>query len=308
MCYECKEPGHYKNECPKLQKDRPKRSGDRKKKVLMETWDDSECSDSDSDSDSEHANMALMANTDSEDEVSVSGSDTETEEVFSDISREELSESLSEMFENYNSLKLRYKQLKSKLESESDILRKEIVELKENNLKLENDLKVSQQSTAQKSGSSVKNILEEYDYSFQEFLKKSLNRSVMASMIYGVSRNNRKGIGFIPTSEKREPPVSVDDMVIKYTPLYDKFKYGHSHDIKYTSSVNKFKDPIKPKFPVNLRKTNPKGPKKMWVPKDKIFYVADVLSSKVQTPIMVPGLWVLSTHDGKKVYVPKPGT
>ena len=87
---------------------------------------------------------ALMANTDSEDEVSVSGSDTETEEVFSDICRQELSESLSEMFENYNSLKLRYKQLKSKLESESDILRKEIVELKENNLKLENDLKVSQ--------------------------------------------------------------------------------------------------------------------------------------------------------------------
>ena len=130
----------------------------------------------------------------------------------------------------------------------------------------------------------------------------------MASMIYGVSRNNRKGIGFIPTSEKREPPVSVDDMVIKYTPLYDKFKFGHSHDIKYTSSVNKFKDPIKPKFPVNYRKTNPKGPKKMWVPKNKIFYVADVLSSKVQTPIMVLGLWMLSTHDGKKVYVPNPGT
>ena len=47
VCYECKEPGHYKNECPKLQKDRPKRSGDRKKKVLMATWDDSKCFDSD---------------------------------------------------------------------------------------------------------------------------------------------------------------------------------------------------------------------------------------------------------------------
>ena len=66
VCYECKEPGHYKNECPKLQKDRSKRSGDRKKKVLMATWNDSECSDSGSDSEDEHANMALMANTDSE--------------------------------------------------------------------------------------------------------------------------------------------------------------------------------------------------------------------------------------------------
>ena len=48
------------------------------------------------------------------------------------------------MFENYNSLKLRYKQLKSKLESESETLRSEIVELKKNNLKLENDLQTSQ--------------------------------------------------------------------------------------------------------------------------------------------------------------------
>lgn len=37
VCYECREPGHYKNEFPKLQKDRPKRNGDRRKKVLMAT-------------------------------------------------------------------------------------------------------------------------------------------------------------------------------------------------------------------------------------------------------------------------------
>lgn len=144
VCYECNEPGHYKNECPKLLKDRPKRSGDRRKKFLMATWDNSECSDSGSDSDGEHAKAALMVDVDHEEETSVSGSDSETEEVISNLSKEELSESFSEMFENYNILKLKYKTLKSNLESESESLRSEIVELKKNNLKLENDLKTAQ--------------------------------------------------------------------------------------------------------------------------------------------------------------------
>ena len=45
-----------------------------------------------------------------------------------------------------------------------------------------------------------------------------------------------------------------------------------------------------------------------WVPKDKIIHVEDIFSSKAKTPIMVHGLWLLTTHDGKKAYVPKPGT
>lgn len=46
----------------------------------------------------------------------------------------------------------------------------------------------------------------------------------------------------------------------------------------------------KPKFVKNPRKTNPKGPRNMWIPKDKIVYVADILSRGVETPAMVPGL------------------
>lgn len=41
MCFECKEAGRYKNECPKLRKDRPKKKVFRgKKKGLMAIWDD----------------------------------------------------------------------------------------------------------------------------------------------------------------------------------------------------------------------------------------------------------------------------
>ena len=58
----------------------------------------------------------------------------------------------------------------------------------------------------------------------------------MASMIYGVSRNDRKGVGYVkPKGEEPYQPKKVDDMVIKHTPLNSHFTYGHTHDIKYTS-------------------------------------------------------------------------
>lgn len=132
----------------------------------------------------------------------------------------------------------------------------------------------------------------------------------MAFMIYGVSRNNRRGIDYEPPSGKGpDHPKSVDEMTINYASLYSKFKYGHSHDIKYTRTNQNtnvcIKLVYKPKFTQNFRKTNLRGPKKIWVPKDKIIYVVDALSSKVDTPILRSGQWMLTTHNGKKVYVPK---
>lgn len=63
-----------------------------------------------------------------------------------------------------------------------------------------------------------------------------------------------------------------------------------------------------PKFAKNSRKTNQKGPKKLWVPKDKIIYLVDIFISVVKTPIMLSMLWMLVAHDRKKTYVPKPET
>lgn len=49
ICYECKESDHYKNECPKLEKDkRHKKKFSKSKKGLMATWDDSESESEDS--------------------------------------------------------------------------------------------------------------------------------------------------------------------------------------------------------------------------------------------------------------------
>src|ERR1044072_9482246 len=77
ICYECKEPGHYKNECPKLKKDKkPKKLV--KKKGLMATWDDS---DSEVEgSEEEQAAHALMARTDESEAEPTSEAESDSEE------------------------------------------------------------------------------------------------------------------------------------------------------------------------------------------------------------------------------------
>src|ERR1044072_612855 len=110
ICYECKEPGHYRNECPKLKRD--KKSD--KKKVLMATWDDSDSEEEVSGD--EQTARALMAttNVDSEDAQTPEAESVSKEqnEVLSPFSPHELKASLLEMLETYNSLKGRYKALK----------------------------------------------------------------------------------------------------------------------------------------------------------------------------------------------------
>lgn len=56
-----------------------------------------------------------------------------------------------------------------------------------------------------------------YDKSFQYFLAKSINRSKMTSMIYGVSINGKIGLG---CTETRKPDES---QKVKPKPLYEHF-------------------------------------------------------------------------------------
>ena len=54
--------------------------------------------------------------------------------------------------------------------------------------------------------------------------------------------------------------------------------------------------------------TRKKDPKRYRYPKSKIIPFVNLLDSKKETLVMVPGQWMLTTHDRKKVYVliPKP--
>ena len=93
-----------------------------------------------------------------------------------------------------------------------------------------------------------------------------------------------KILGYNRYQGKVYTPKKVMDLVIKRTPLKSHFTYGHTHDLKYTSNDYS----AKPKFKQNFGKTNKQGPKKIWVHKDKIIYIADIFSSKAKTPVMVP--------------------
>src|SRR3954464_7069640 len=326
MCYECNEPGHFRNECPSLQKENPKKKF-HKKKGLMATWDESE-----DDSEDEQANCALMA---TEVDRSESTSESDSEEVFSELSRDELVSGLTELLELKAHLSIKYKKLKKQFEFETKKLELENSELKEKFFNLSKNS--GSPSETEKAIPSMNHILKEYDLSFRKFLSRSIGRSQLASMIFAVSGNNRVGIGYEgETPYKLE---SVDDMKISYKPLYDQFKYGHSHDIRHTSHAQSFHiahtkkhatQPrnyhethvrnyhavpptaynVKPKFNQNLRRTNKKGPKKMWVPKKETTSFADSPGNKEDNiqHDMTPGIKIFLTPEGKKDCLPRSET
>ena len=91
---------------------------------------------------------------------------------------------------------MKYNKINQNLSSDFEKLETENSELKENIFKLKEEVQKFQNISISDSASSSKDILKEYDSSFQTFLAKSIDRSIMASMIYGVSGNNRRGIGY----------------------------------------------------------------------------------------------------------------
>ncbi|XP_058762055.1 uncharacterized protein LOC131635456 [Vicia villosa] len=215
ICYEYKEPGHYKNDCPKLLKDRSKKKFE-KKKGLMATWDYSDSFEDESRSEDEHANLACMATT-----TDYSDTESESEEVFSELTRSGLVESLSKLLKNYSQLKIKYKKIEKSLVYEIKELKVEKYDLKENNIKLKEDLHKAQKISVSETASSSKNILKEHDFIFQKFISKSIDRSKMASMIYGVSGNNRRGIVYeTPEGKETYQPKPADKMNITYKPLH----------------------------------------------------------------------------------------
>src|ERR1044072_2577858 len=131
ICFECKELGHYKNECPKLKRDRKPKKFHKGKKGLMATWDDSESEEENSDE--EHATIALMARTDAESEAeptpeAESDSDDE-DEVLSSFTHSELKASRLEMMEKYDSLLSKHKTLKKNfvVTSEASVRNEKII-------------------------------------------------------------------------------------------------------------------------------------------------------------------------------------
>ncbi|GAV61928.1 zf-CCHC domain-containing protein [Cephalotus follicularis] len=129
-CYECKKPGHFKNECPNLKKkEKFIKEHSKKKKAMVATWDDSDLSNSDeSGSDEEVVNITLMAM-----EEDTSGDESENEVNFT---FDELQNAYENLFKEYESICLKNKSLKKNGIS----LSKEIENLKNENSKHLNEI------------------------------------------------------------------------------------------------------------------------------------------------------------------------
>ena len=100
VCYECKKPGHFKDECPNLKKKeekektkkKPTWKGDKNKKAFKATWSDSsesEDNEEEGEEATEEVNLCLMEKS-SEGEVSLD-----------DISNEKLSDALADLLCTY---------------------------------------------------------------------------------------------------------------------------------------------------------------------------------------------------------------
>jgi len=204
-CFNCKKTGHFIAECPDLQKEKSKEKSKKPvfksnkfkkqiKKSLMATWEDLDNeSESDKDDAEDEANIAmgLVATVEDEKELSDAEScaDSENEtEVYSKLTRSELIDSLKELlghYENQSSKLRRVKEgyikllkLHESTKMEMDVLQHEYYNLKIMTEKGDNK------------------PLSEQDAALQKFITTGIDRTKVASMIYSINQNNKKGIGF----------------------------------------------------------------------------------------------------------------
>jgi hypothetical protein len=91
--------------------------------------------------------------------------------------------------------------------------------------------------------------------------------------------------------------------------VYSKAKSkSYSEPKKFSKSSNNFRTTDRPQRQKQPRvaRTNHKEPIKIWVPKSEIVYVSGLHTKKARAPFLVPGQWLLASHDRKQAYVPNP--
>ncbi|GAV79807.1 LOW QUALITY PROTEIN: zf-CCHC domain-containing protein/UBN2 domain-containing protein, partial [Cephalotus follicularis] len=171
-CYECKKPGHFKNECPNLKKkEQLKKNEFKKKKAMVATWSDSNPSISEEENDEEVAHIAYMAIEDEkENEVN--------------FTFDELQNAYEKLYVEYESICLKNKSLKKNVIS----MTKEIDDLKSENSKHINEIDSLQKNE------KLKNEIDALKKSFSTFS----NSSAKLDNLLGLQRCvfDKAGLGF----------------------------------------------------------------------------------------------------------------
>ena len=156
-------------------------------------------------------------------------------------------------------------------------------------------------------------------------------------MIYSINLNNKKGIGFIGgnssevilkpcsgreelkthfvfesekvnTASCSEPEASSSKVMTKSKPENQETKVMNNSKSKAQELQKTRQDNFRQRTQrkINTPWTNPRGHTKIWVPKTDIVDVAGVSKRKRKAEVLVPGQWLLATHDGRQVFVPNP--
>ena len=257
----------------------------------------------DSKEDSEEANFCLMADTDSSeaDELREVRNDLEIlEKAYDELLGE--SDSLAKAFlsmkQKYSNLSKDYEEKCIAYESlleKTDKLRNDNSEMRIDILKL----KIPSENPQSEEVEKLQQKVADLTLDLAKFVKGTDN----LEKLYGYQRkpSDKSGLGFNSENHykkfNKNLRKSKPRSKLKNSSCYHCGKAGH-----ITSKCR-----YKPKHKSSqTNATNLKGPRKIWVPKSQIIPVVDLLDRKKEKPVMVPGQWMLTSHDGRKVYVPKP--
>nr|KYP44808.1 hypothetical protein KK1_033669 [Cajanus cajan] len=182
LCFECKKPGHYKIECPELEKEKEKEKKKlisyKKKKAMMATWEDLDTTSSEDDVE---ANICLMADKDS-------SSESDDEDV-TKSNFKTLEHAYNQLFSDFAKISTAYKEQKKK-----------ISELLKENLLLKNEnAKLSKESEKYFSTSEEVNKLNKEIDLLKSYLSKfTLGAKNLEHLLkYSRSGNNRFGLGYV---------------------------------------------------------------------------------------------------------------
>jgi len=203
----------------------------------MATWEDL---DNESESDEEDAEdeaklaMALVATVENEYESSdvESCADSETEtEVYSKLTRSELVDSIKELlglYENQSSELKKVKQRYIKLVKLHDSTKNEldVLQYEYKNLKI-----------VTKKG--VNKPMYEHDAALQEFINIGIDTTKVASMIYSINQNNKKGIGFTGGNSSGvilKPCSGTEDLKIHFVFESEKVNTASCSELEASSS------------------------------------------------------------------------
>nr|KYP53978.1 hypothetical protein KK1_000143 [Cajanus cajan] len=277
VCFECKKPGHYKIECPELEKEKEKGKKKlifhKKKKAMMATREDLDTSSS---KDDEEANICLMEDTDS-------SSESDDEEV-SKYDFKSLQHAYNQLLSDSAKISTAYKEQKKRI---SELLEENLL-LKNENAKLLKKLEKGFEQ-CNRTSYEVNMLNKEINLLKSDLSKFTLGTKNLEQILkYSRSSNDKSGIGYIEPKPENESSTSTCSTYGKHE--HSTSKCSHMHKKRYSKTSN----------------ANTHGPKSIWVRKTEIIPFVDLFNKEKKCPVMILGQWLLATYDGQKVYVPRP--